>query len=217
MVEQRSITRPAATRRSDTAVIALHYQNDVIHADGKVALGLGQGSEGAERREAVIRAAARLMAGARRHRVPVVHVRIAFRPDFGDVPRTCAQFRSIAKARVLADGSWGAAFHERLLPREGDTVITHNRNNAFHGPELDACLQAMGARRLVVAGVATNFSVEHTVRHAADAGYVVTVVPDACAAGMPGAHEASLRTLAMLATLQKSSGVIAGFRRRGRV
>ena len=53
--------------------------------------------------------------------------------------------------------------------------------------------------RVHVMGLATQFSVEHTVRDAADIGYSVTVLADCCASGDAEAHRASLRTMAMLA------------------
>ena len=53
-------------------------------------------------------------------------------------------------------------------------------------------------------GLATQFSVEHTVRDAADLGYAVTVLAHCCASADAEAHEASLRTMAMLATIVTS-------------
>jgi nicotinamidase-related amidase len=58
---------------------------------------------------------------------------------------------------------------------------------------------AAGARRLVIAGVATHSVVESTVRHAVDMGYEVTVAADACAAGDPAAHAASLESMRLIA------------------
>jgi biuret amidohydrolase len=75
--------------------------------------------------------------------------------------------------------------------------VTHSRINAFYGSELERVLDELGARRVVVAGVATHSAVEHTARHAADVGYDVVVASDACAAGDPELHAASLRSLAL--------------------
>jgi biuret amidohydrolase len=50
-----------------------------------------------------------------------------------------------------------------------------------------------------VIGLATQFSVEHTVRDAADMGYCVRLFADCCASGDLEAHRASLRTVSMLA------------------
>ena len=64
---------------ADTAVLALHYQNDVLHPEGKIRVGLDADS-GARQR--LLDRAAALLAGARARALPIVHVRIAFRPDY---------------------------------------------------------------------------------------------------------------------------------------
>jgi len=53
-------------------------------------------------------------------------------------------------------------------------------------------------------GLATQFSVEHTVRDAADIGYRVRLFADCCASGDLEAHRASLRTLSLLADVVSS-------------
>ena len=53
-------------------------------------------------------------------------------------------------------------------------------------------------------GLATQFSVEHTVRDAADIGYCVRLFADCCASGDMEAHRATLRTVPMLADVMAS-------------
>lgn len=165
------------------AVVAVHYQNDVVHPDGKIGVGAG-----------VVDTAARLLDGARERGWPVVSVRVLL-PEGGALNSPI--LRAAAESGAVRDGTWGAEFHERLGPRDGELVVTHARVNAFYGSDLDDVLRRLGARRLVVAGVATHSAVEHTARHAADAGYDVVVASDACAAHDPELHAASLRALAL--------------------
>jgi nicotinamidase-related amidase len=68
--------------RLPALLLALHYQNEVVHPAGKIRLGL---AEGTPEREAVIAAAKRLLDGARAARVPVVSVRIAFSPGHAEI------------------------------------------------------------------------------------------------------------------------------------
>ena len=181
------------TRR--TAVLALHYQNEVLHHDGKIRLGVADDA----RRAAVIGAAGRLLAAARGAGVPVVHVRIAFRPDFADVIQNCAIFRNVVRIGACVDGSWGADFFTGLGPLPDEMVIRHARVNAFYGAPLDEALRLLDTRRLIVAGVAPNSVVETTVRHAADVGYEVVVAEDACSAADATLHAASLANMALVA------------------
>jgi nicotinamidase-related amidase len=64
---------------------------------------------------------------------------------------------------------------------------------------LEGRLGELAIERVNVIGLATQFSVEHTVRDAADMGYRVRPFADCCASGDLEAHRASLRTLSMLA------------------
>lgn len=181
---------------SRPVVLALHYQNEVLHPDGKFAFGVA--GDGAAQ-PAVVRGARGLLDLGRRRRWPVVHVRIAYRPDFSDVTQNCAIFRTVVAQAVMAEGSWGAQFLEALAPMAGEPVVTHNRINAFFRSGLETMLDAMRPSLLLVGGVATNSVVEHTVRHATDLGWHSAVVEDACGAASPAVHTAALHNLRLLA------------------
>ena len=187
--------------RARSVLLALHYQNDVLHPNGRIRVGLGETSP---QRALVIAAAQMLLAGARARTWPIVHVRIAFRPDGADIPRNAAIFRAVAASGAVREGQWGAEFFESLAPDAAsarERIVKHTRINAFYGAPLDEALRAFGAERLVVAGVATHSVVESTVRHAADVGYDVWVAADACAAADPAVHEASLASMRLIATV----------------
>ena len=184
---------------ADVAVLALHYQNDVLHADGKIRVGLDADS-GARQR--LLDNAAALLEGARSRALPIVHVRIAFRPDYADLLPNCDIFRNVARIGAVPEGQWGSAFYDGLQPLAGSTrefVVKHTRISAFYGTPLEETLRLLGARRLVVAGVATHSVVEGTVRHAADIGFSVMVAEDACASADPAVHAASLASMRLIA------------------
>ena len=90
--------------------------------------------------------------------------------------------------------------------------MTHTRNNAFFCCPLEACVNRYRPRRLVVAGVSTAYVVESTVRHAADMGYDVVVVHDACSTGTREAHEASLNAMKLLATIRSTDEILLEFK-----
>ncbi|CAA2110356.1 cysteine hydrolase family protein [Variovorax paradoxus] len=178
------------------ALLAMHYQNDVLHADGKVRVGVAADDPARPR---LIASAGRLIAGARASGVPVIFVRIAFAPGYADCLDNCQLFRRVAETGAVQEGSWGAGFYGDLAPLPGEAVVTHKRNNPFWASGLEEAVSATGARRLYVAGIATNHVVEHGARHASDLGYRVAVVADACSTAQAHLHAASLETLAMLA------------------
>lgn len=175
-------------------VLALHYQNEVLHADGRFRFGTGGNPRARVR---VVESAAALQALARRLGWPLVHVRIAYRPDFSDVIQNCTIFRTVVAQQAMAEGSWGAEFLSELAPRPGpcEHTVTHNRVNAFFNSPLAALLDALQPTCLIVGGVATNSVVEHTCRHACDIGYEVLVLEDACGAASEDVHQAALASL----------------------
>jgi biuret amidohydrolase len=179
-----------------SVLVAMHYQNEVMHAAGKIKFGV---AERAGNREGLVANAGRLLALARGGGIPVVSVRIAFRADHADVIPNCLIFRNVIARKAMVDGSWGAEFHEGLGPAEGEFVIKHTRVNAFHGSQLEEVLRVLKADRLIMAGVATNSVVLTTVACAADMGYEVTVVADACSSGDQALHEASLQNMRLVA------------------
>jgi len=195
----------------NSLVLALHYQNEVVHPQGRIRLGMAEESP---ERAAVIAAARRLLDGARARGVPVISVRIAFAPDYSDVTTNAEIWRRVVANKVMAEGSWGAAFYDGLGPLPGETIVTHARNNAFYASALEAIVQRLAPARLVIAGIATNFVVESTARHASDVGYDTVIVGDACSAASPETHHASLASLAMLATIRTADEMISEWERR---
>jgi biuret amidohydrolase len=191
-------------------VLALHYQNDIVHPEGRLRFGIAAAPE----RAAIIAAAGRLLDGARTHGVPVISVRVAFRPDYADIVPNATIWRRIIADQVLAEGSWGAEFYPGLEPMPGELVVTHHRNDPFHGSPLADAVRRHGAERLVIAGISTTYVVESAVRHASDMGYEVVVAADACASATPAMHEASLLAMTLLATIATVDDVIAEFARR---
>ena len=181
-------------------VLALHYQNDVLHPEGRIRVGLAENDPGRERLQ---QAAGGLLAGARAHAWPIIHVRIAFRPDYADLAHNTPIFQRTAELGAVREGEWGSAFFEPLAPLDSprEFVLTHNRISAFYGTTLEPLLHLLRAQQVVVAGVATHSVVESTVRDAADRGFEVWVAADACAAADASAHQAALASMALIARI----------------
>lgn len=71
--------------------------------------------------------------------------------------------------------------HPDVAPRLGEVVIGKHHANSFRDTELLTTLRNLGVTRLIVCGMQTHMCVEAAVRAAADLGFEVTVVRDACA------------------------------------
>ena len=141
---------------ADQALVIIDIQNDYFPG-GKMEL------EGAD---AAAANAARAIEQFRSKRLPIVHVRhLATRPG----------------ATFFIPGTAGAEIHERVRPGSGERVIERNFPNSFRATDLEQVLKATGVKELVVAGMMTHMCVDAGVRQAADLGYKVTLLSDACA------------------------------------
>lgn len=180
------------------ALIALHYQNDICHPEGRIPFSLSRGTENAS---SFLAASAEALQGARRDGWMIAHVHISFAEDYSDLPRNSRLFLAVEERGALRLGSWGAAALAGFEPAKGEVTVVHNRNSAFRNTGFAGRLRRRGITHLSVMGLATQFSVEHTVRDASDLGFSVRVFSKCCASADREAHRASLRTMAMLADI----------------
>jgi ureidoacrylate peracid hydrolase len=82
-----------------------------------------------------------------------------------------------------------------LAPDVGDRVVTKTSMDTFTSTGVADELRAQGIVSLVIGGVLTDACVESSARHAAERGFQVTVVDDACAAWTEAFHRKSLENL----------------------
>lgn len=116
--------------------------------------------------EAASANAARVIADARASGVPVFHVRHEFAHN---------------EAPVFVPGTDGVAIQPAVAPLGDEPVIVKNHVNAFRETTLKQQLDANGIDEVVVVGAMSHMCVDAVVRAAADMGYPVTVLHDACA------------------------------------
>jgi nicotinamidase-related amidase len=183
------------------ALIALHFQNDICHSDGRIPFSLNRHTPEAE---AFLAASRRALAAARAKNWTIAHIYIGFADDYSDLPRNPRLFQKVKQFGAVKRGSWGAAPYEGFEPAPGEIVISRTVNSAFYNTGLEARLRERGVDRLHVMGLATQFSVETTVRVASDMDYRVVILADCCASADMDAHRASLKTLSMLADVATS-------------
>jgi nicotinamidase-related amidase len=140
----------------ETALLVIDIQNDYFPG-GAMEL------EGADAAGARAGAA---IAKFRKDASPVIHVRhLSVRPG----------------STFFLPGTRGAEIHAAVAPQGSETVLEKNFPNSFRNTELKTLLEQQGIKHLVVAGMMTHMCVDATVRHAADLGFRITLLGDACA------------------------------------
>ena len=158
-----------------TALIIQDLQNDVITEGGAFA---SSGAPAHAKKQNLIANVSKLAAAMRKAGSVVIHVHYIVEPGAPGLKLNAPLFRGIAESKAVVRGTWGAAPADGVAPQQGDLVVEKMRMNAFHGTKLDTILEGYGIEALVITGAWTNFSVEHTARHGADAGYEVVVATD---------------------------------------
>jgi nicotinamidase-related amidase len=131
----------------------------------------------------VLDAAGRAVAAARSAEIPVLFVRVAFRPGYPEAAPSNASFAALAEhaGDTMHETHPATQVHAELEPRPGEPVVLKRRVSAFAGSDLDVLLRAARADTLVLAGLSTSGVVLSTLRQAADLDYRLTVLSDACA------------------------------------
>jgi len=165
-------------RRSTTVLLIIDVINDLNFPGGEKVLPWA------------VRMAERLVAfrdRARRAGVPVVYVNDNFghwRANFTDVYRHCTR-----------RGARGRAVVRRLKPGRDDYFVLKPRHSGFFATSLVPLLEDLGAKHLVLAGIATNLCVLFTAHDAHMHEYRVTVLSDCCAAESDHDHNEALSQL----------------------
>lgn len=138
------------------ALLLIDLQNDYYPGGDFELAGIDQASA----------TAASLLARFRAEGRPVIHVRHEF---------------PTADAPFFRPGSAGAEIHPSVAPLASEPIVTKQQINSFAATNLQAQLEALGVKDLVVAGAMSHMCIEGATRAAVDLGYRVEVIHDACA------------------------------------
>ena len=157
------------------ALLVMDLQNGIV---GRVA----------DQAEALLDTLEAVIASARDREMPVIFVRVAFRPGAPEVSPRNRSFAALGPSPTMDESSEATQIHPRLAPRPGDVLVTKRRVSAFTGSDLEVVLRSRGVDHLVLTGVATSGVVLSTTRQAADLDYELTIIADACADADPEVH-----------------------------
>jgi len=133
-------------------------------------------------------AALRALLAARQGGLEVIHTVIANLTADG-------RERSLDYKRCgmgFAPGSHATQVIPELQPVGDELVLPKSSSSPFSSTTLDYLLRNIGIRTLVVIGLLTDQCIDHTVKDAADRGYRVVCLHDACQAETAEQHAAAL-------------------------
>ena len=179
-----------------TALLTIDLQYLDAHADGwigRIATNAGQPETMQERWDninGILPNVRRCQDAFRDAGEEVIHVRVAYRTSDG---------RDAGKAFMPAadlEPVPREPYDDELLPEvaaQGDEMIfSKTSSSVFNSSAIDKVLKRMGITHLVFTGIVTEGCVELSARDAADRGYTVSLVSDACTSSTRELHENAL-------------------------
>lgn len=95
----------------------------------------------------------------------------------------------------LPKGSYPAGIIDELAASENEVILPKTSSGVFNSTNIDYVLRNLETRHLIIAGIVTDQCVDMAVRDAADRGYLVTLVEDACATYTSTRHQACLQAI----------------------
>jgi nicotinamidase-related amidase len=120
---------------------------------------------------------------ARAAGVPIVYVNDNFgkwRSDWHNTVEHCMQ------------GARGRELVQKLQPLEDDYFVLKPKHSGFFSTTLDTLLRYLGAKRLILTGLAGNFCVLFTANDAYMRDYELLIPEDCCASNTPEENEQAL-------------------------
>ncbi len=176
-----------------TALLVVHMQPDIVSAH--TAFGAMFNPQVVARN--VVAQTKQAMDSVRSAGGLVVALRIAFKPDYSDAIPSIPLLAMAQNAGSLQEGTVEADIIDELQIHDKDLVFTHKRPGPFTDSNLQQVLDAEGITNVLVCGVATNASVEGSVRQASDLGYNTFVLEDASSAADLDSHNAAIATMGL--------------------
>jgi ureidoacrylate peracid hydrolase len=202
-----------------SAIVVVDMQNDFASEGGMFALA---GIDVSEIRT-VVAPTARVLAAARRAGLPIVYLKMGFRPDLSDAgARDAPNWLKHRRMRVGADttapdgqpsrilirDTWNTEIVRDLAPDPADIVLYKSRYSGFHGTDLDAVLRSRSIGTLIFTGCTTSVCVESTLRDAMFRDYTCLLLAD-CTAEPVGAALPRTNREASLLVVEKAFGWVA--------
>ena len=131
----------------------------------------------------------RLLAAARKTRIPAVFTRVLYNANGTDGGLF---YRKVPALAAYLPGNPLGHFPAGFEPEPGEVVVTKQYASAFFGTSLAATLNAMRVDCLLITGFSTSGCVRASALDALQNGFAPFVVRDACGDRAEGPHEANL-------------------------
>src|SRR4030042_2946290 len=193
-----------------TALLLLHWQNDIAAPGGKRSRDLVERLAAAhtiEHTQTVLKA-------SREKGMLVVYVVASHRPGYPEIPaKRVPLFNHVVASGTHMRGTWDTQVIDQLKPLDDEIIVYNYFPSSFIYTDLDLVLRNKGITDLVLSGVATNWDVESTARDAICYGYFIYTLKDCCLSHNDEMHNWALKNiLSVLGVVIDSETYIAALK-----
>ena len=176
-----------------TALLIMDVQNDIVHEDGKYK---DFGSPAHAKERDIFSNIKKVLDKAREAGLKVVYVKFGMRDFETELEDNHTPIlEAVASLKACDLDTWGGEVHESVKPIEGEAIVEKNRINSFHNTNLKQVLDDADIDTLILTGVATNYVVEATARHASDDDYRLIILEDCCSSMNQEVHDFSINNV----------------------
>jgi len=154
----------------------------------------------------------KLLAAARANGVEVLHTIIQSLTEDG---RDCSLDHKMTPIHVAPSRPEGLPVPS-LMPVGDEIMLPKTSSGVFNSTNIDYVLKNLNVRYLIITGIMTDQCVDMAVRDAADRGYLVTCVSDACAAATPERHEGALKAFGGYCWQADTQTIVERFNQMGK-
>ncbi len=191
-VRMAATPAPVEISPDSTVFLVVDMQNDFV-SEGGLLHRLGVDVSIIQRTVTPI---ARALTTARAGGIPVVYLKMGFRPNLSDVGadespnRIRHMLAGLGETVSLPDGTdgrvlirdtWNTDIVRELAPWPEDHVLYHHRFSGFFETGLHNLLWRLGAKHVIVTGCTTSVAVESTIRDAMFHDYSCVLLGDCTA------------------------------------
>ncbi len=153
----------------------------------------------------------KLLAAARAHGIEVLHTIIQSLTEDG---RDRSLDHKITPIHVAPSQPEGLP-PPSLAPVGDEILLPKTSSGVFNSTNIDYLLKNLGIRNLIITGILTDQCVDMAVRDAADRGYYVTCVSDACCSITPERHDGALKAFGGYCWVTDTATVVSRFKAMG--
>lgn len=171
-------------KKGNPALLVIDMQADFVNDDGKVAKKGGQ----VHLVQNIIPKVNELIEQARIQQLPIIWIRTEHAIADENNSYLAVYLDALApeehqdESLLVTRGSTGAKWCAGLFtPLKGEEIITKRHYSAFHGTDLENCLQKLGITTLILAGCNTDVCLYSTAAEGFFRGYYPILVEDASA------------------------------------